>query len=221
MTVGRAQKVDMAQLTPHFTAADAWSGGFYELVIELGDKSERSARHALEELWSSRPLQGIYLQRDQEPEQQPRLAAQEISLEGHWLGVATLPNGRQSCCGTFWGNYPEAGSWLTFYLPLGALAHAYPVGAYPMKVRGEPSPEAWLKAINGWMRELAADVYSRARFAAGVIGFEVDYFEIKAQLAQRVTANEWHGLLLPDGETLAWHPPLRYDPPYTLEKRLL
>lgn len=207
----------MSQL---FTLPDAWHGSFYELVFELPDASELTAKRALARLWAYPALEGCFLHAHQEPAEQPKVSPLDTEHQGHWYGVATLPNGKKCCCASFWANYPSDGSWVTFYLPLGSLGKVYPVQDYPFIGKGEASPELWLKSINVWLLTLAISLYAQVKFKLAILGHEVDFFDIKAKLADGVPTHRWEGLLLPRDDELVWHPPTTYEPPYTLEKRL-
>ena len=58
----------------YFTNKDSWSGGFYELALELGnysdEYSDKRIASALKAFWSYPLLNGVYLRRDREPAQQ-------------------------------------------------------------------------------------------------------------------------------------------------------
>lgn len=74
--------------------------------------------------------------------------------------------------------------------------------------------------INDWLVNIALQIYPTAKFELGIIGFEVDFFEIKKQLMKGIPNERWGGLLVTKENQLSWYPPTIYDPPYTLEKRL-
>src|SRR2546423_3710775 len=108
-----------------FTARGAWNGGFYELAIELGPRStERLAR---EVLWASDGLDGCFLFREEEPQDQERISPGACSPEGHLYGIATLPNGTRVACSTVAIREDAGTDWLALNLPMGSLQNAYPV----------------------------------------------------------------------------------------------
>ena len=49
---------------------DGWLGGFYELAMELGRRSDERLRAAGEALWSHPALEGLYGERDVPPDRQ-------------------------------------------------------------------------------------------------------------------------------------------------------
>lgn len=203
-----------------FTDAGVWSGGFYELVFKVPDPSQKGARKAVIALWKDPAIEGCFLERDREPVQQVRISSAEIPLQSHSYGIATLSNGNVCVCGSFWGTYGEKGSWVTLYLPLGSLGKAYPTGAYPFNRKGEPSSGTWLREINLWLKNIAEAVYEQAPFKVAMIGYEVDFLEVKEQMLTAVPEKRWEGILVPKGDELLWYPPNVYVPPLTMERVL-
>lgn len=204
-----------------FTMRDAWHGGFYELVFELPAASETAIKEALVKLWNMPALEGCYLRSDVEPVEQLKVSPKDTENEGHWYGIATFPEKKQCVCGSFWGDYEESGCWMTLYLPLGSLGAIFPVEAYPFLFKIESSPESWLKEVNNWLKDIAIAIYPQVKFNIALIGFEVDFFDLKKKLASGIPHERWEGILLPHNDKLTWHPPTFYDPPYRLDKRLL
>jgi hypothetical protein len=76
-----------------FTADDAWAGGFYELAIEIGSRSDERLRAALAAIWQHPDLDGCYLERNREPSEQLRRLPASIEGGSHPRGIARLPNG--------------------------------------------------------------------------------------------------------------------------------
>ena len=54
------------------TADGAWYGGFYEVALEIGSRSDQHLRAALTALWQYADLDGCFLDRNREPMDQPR-----------------------------------------------------------------------------------------------------------------------------------------------------
>ena len=202
-----------------FTQSDAWYGGFFELTFELPLETKSLANVILEKLWSTPSLNGCYLKKDIEPEQQEKLSPIEFQNDGHWYGAANLPNGKQSCCGSFLMDYENDGCWITFYIPIGSLSNAYNTGSYPFN-SGTQDVFNWMTEINDWLVNIARQVYPLSKFELGIIGFEVDLFEIKKKLVKGIPDKRWDGLLVPREDQLLWFPPTIYVPPYTIERRL-
>ncbi|HNB53433.1 MAG TPA: hypothetical protein PK530_15885 [Anaerolineales bacterium] len=68
-------------MSPLFTQDDTWSGGFYELVLELPASSTVGAKNALAQLWAHPSLMGCYLRRDVEPANQTQGSPLDIEVE--------------------------------------------------------------------------------------------------------------------------------------------
>jgi len=205
---------------PIFTQEGAWSGGFYELTLELPSASKLTIKTALQKLWDIPALEGCYLHSDIEPSNQNKLSPNDSDYEGHLFGIATFPNRHRTCCGNWWNDFRENGCWFSFYLPLGSLGRAYPIGFYPFYVKEEPSPETWIKDVNGWLVRIAMNIYKEINFKVAFIGYEVDFFDNRETLKYGVPDERWDGILIPIENELIWYPPTVYKQPYVLEKRL-
>src|SRR5215472_11193664 len=128
-----------------FTADEAWTGGFYELALEVGPRSDDRLRAALEALWSHPDLDGCYLDRGCEPADQPR---KQPDLESEsLLGVAQLPNCSRVACGSF--RLREYSDWLDFYLPIGSLWNAW--GGNPSWPGPDVPEDPWLLEVDDWL----------------------------------------------------------------------
>ena len=156
-----------------FTANEAWLGGFFELALEVGPRSDDRLRAALEALWTHPDLEGCYLHRGREPDDQQRERPDCLEGGSHFLGVARLPNGSPVACGSCLVREPSDGpDWLDFYLPMGSLGTAYPVGPFPF---GSESDWAgpWRYDIEDWLAGVGLWVARSASYRLGLIGFEV------------------------------------------------
>ena len=157
----------------YFTSEDVWTGGGYELALELGPRSDERLQAALQAIWEEPFLQGCYLRLDVEPEQQSRLAPSLEALEssGPLRGLATLPNGKRVACATCAVREEEGSDWLDLFLPLGSLGSAYAVGAFPFD--DSSRSREWREPLDGWLTSLGQRVFARVPYALGLIGFEV------------------------------------------------
>ena len=194
-------------MTQYFTEANTWFGGFYELALELGSRSDERLLAALAAIWSDPDLDGIYLSRDLEPSRQQRLAVTaELSQVGHLHGLARLPNGATIACGTCIIREEDGPDWLDFYLPMGALGTVYPVGGYP----SEPDLAAsrhWREALDPWLATIGIRVSDRVAYRLGLIGFEVSGDMYAEDILETgVPADHYPGLLWPTGETITYYP---------------
>jgi hypothetical protein len=89
---GRLMKIEM-QLKKVFTQGHAWSGGSYELGLEMGPVDDDRLCEALQILWSFPDLVGCYLENNVGPDDQPRVDFVSSMIEERSVlyGLATLP----------------------------------------------------------------------------------------------------------------------------------
>lgn len=194
-----------------FTAEETWFGGFYELAVQFGVVSNDQLDAALRAIWETPSLQGCYLRRDREaPEQErvnPSLATQESS--GHLLGIATLPNGKRVACGTVLVREEDGTAWLDFYVPLGALASTYAVGAFP--VDSNPLSQEWREPLEKWLADVGQAVFFSAPFCLGLIGFEVSGSVDSRDVQDAgVPAVRFIGYLYPSAGKITYYPTNRW-----------
>lgn len=192
-----------------FTAQDVWTGGFYELGLELPDQDDATTAQALAALWGNPHLSGCFAHNDIEPPQQVALTLENLPVQGYLYGFAILGDGQDCVCGSYTTHFADEGCWLDFYLPLGALAKIFPMSGYPFD-DVTPQLEQTLKAINEWLRTLAEDIYQHRPFSFGTIGFETDFSTVKAQTLRAIPQQRWDGLLIPTDDRLRWYPPTEY-----------
>jgi hypothetical protein len=191
---------------PLFTAPDAWAGGFYEIALEIGPRSDDRLRAALAALWAHPDLDGCYPDRGREPDRQPRVPPACLEGGSHLLGVARLPNGTRTACGTCLirevGDGPD---WLGFYLPLGSLGTAYPAGPFPFGSESDWSGP-WRFEVEDWLAELGLCVARSASFRLGLIGFEVSGTRYAADIAAQGIPDERHiGYLWPSRGSVVYY----------------
>jgi hypothetical protein len=184
-----------------FTPEDTWHGGYFELSIEVGARSDDRLRLARDSLWEHPHLKGCYARRDTEPERQQLIAPSEFTFDdgwgGHYFGIATLPNRRQIASGACVVRETNGPDWLDFYLPLGALGTAYDVGAFPFLLADDP-PATWIADVEPWLGDIALWLAKRIDFALALIGFEVSGHCYAADVARGgIPANRYIGYVWP------------------------
>jgi hypothetical protein len=179
-----------------FTSKDVWNGGFYELALEIGERSDDKLFAVLQAVWSHPFLDGCYLQKDKEPRDQQRIVPnlRHIASGFHLLGIATLPNTLKVACGTIPIREDDGLDWLSLYIPMGALSSAYAVGGYPFD---EGKGKDWRVPLEDWFAEIGETVYQTAKFQLGLIGLEVSGETDSKEVAtngipqDRITAYLW------------------------------
>jgi len=193
-------------MTQYFTEADTWSGGYYELAIELGSRSDERLLTALAAVWADPDLDGAYLSRDVEPWQQPRLAITvELLQVSHLQGLARLPNGATIACGTVFIREDDGPDWLGLYLPMGALGTAYSVGGYPFEPDVANSRQ-WRDVVDHWLAGIGSRVYDQVAYRLGLIGFDVSGEMYADNIADTgIPACRYFGMLWPTAGAVTYY----------------
>ncbi|WP_234360321.1 hypothetical protein [Streptomyces sp. DSM 15324] len=175
-----------------------WSGGYYELAMEVGSSDDAQLQAVLSALWSAADVHGCFGRRDREPEEQDAVPCTVGSLAefGHLHGQVRLPTDQLVVCGcvAIRGG-DECGDWLDFYVPLGALDHAGL--AY-----WDGQPFFRSNVMDDWLAAIGTETFKSASFSLGVIGFEVSGCTDASTLAGEMPQTRGIGYLLPQGEVL-------------------
>lgn len=192
-----------------FTPREAWLNGFYLLIINLEQGSDDRSRAALEAVQSYPLLDGWYMERDKEPQDQPRVKNAGGDLNNHRYGVLTFPNGKEVPCGCFVFHTGYEPDWLKFYIPLAALDKIYPTGAFPFG--GSEGYTEWEREVDLALFEIARHLYQRMTFPAGIIGFEPRVSDLETIYYSSIAGIQpeklWNGYIWAGPEGLEWHPP--------------
>ncbi len=158
-----------------FTDSDNWLNGFYILALAL--PSSPDAVTVLQQMATFPALDAWYLDRDKEPEDQPKVAASEPLPSGHLYGALTFPSGHRLPCGALVFRMYDDPGWVEFYIPLASVDQICHTGAYPF---GDSAGyRDWQQKIDPTLVELARHVYEKVRFPVGIIQFEPDYEEME------------------------------------------
>lgn len=198
-----------------FTLQDAWTGGHYEVAIELGDWSDDRAATALEQLWKASAVDGCYLLSGVEAENQTRVSTHN-HLEDLLYGVATLPNGTKAPCGSYLCRFQDGSDWLGLYLPLSFIARGYPVGGYPFE--DWQGYADWQRDIDKWLIDVAKHVFKKVEFQFALIGFELDFGHMSAKKITQagIPKERFQGFLWPAENGLKFYP--ANSPVFNLEE---
>lgn len=169
-----------------FTFAANWSGGFYQLALELGETNDARLQRALSALWLSAELEGCYRSTECEPDYQDEVPCNVESLveSGHLYATVQLPDSVRVVCGCVAVREEEDQiDWLVFYIPVGAL------GRVPTGLRRQ--------TIDGWLADVGKQIYREVEFRLALIGFEVSGHVYSEQLQGSPPEERWEGYLLP------------------------
>jgi hypothetical protein len=188
-----------------FTAGGAWYGGFYELALEIGPRSDERLRSALTALWKYPDLDGCFLGRSREPTEQPRSSEFSLETGSHSLGVASLPNGSRVVCGSCLIREEDGPDWLDFYLPMGSLGTAFPVAGFPFGTEADwPGP--WRYEVEDWLARIGLWTARSASFQLGTIGFEVSGQVYASEIAGKGIPDErFIGYLWPSNDSVVYY----------------
>jgi hypothetical protein len=202
-----------------FRHAENWTGGYYELALELGLRRSPGADDrllgALAAIWEDPRLDGCYRLPRVEPDVQPRLEPVPVDMHepGHFYGRALLPGGDRVVCGTFVSRQrgDDGVDWLGFYLPTGALSGADDrVGAFPFPNRPtRGSSRAWREPLDEWLVAMATRVHGAVGFRVGLVGFEAS--APGTPWDGHVPEERWIDYLVPVADTIMCFPTTHWD----------
>ena len=192
-----------------FTKDDPWIGGFFELCMQFERLTPGLQFKAQAALWSHESLQGVYLQRDIDPSEQPRV--DPATVADPCYGVATTPNRTYVASASFWLEVDDEGAWLRLALPMQSLGQAYSVGAYPF---ADNVPLDWRETVMDWLRQVAATVHNHVPIDLGLVGWEPTDTGLTAAAIRTtgIPSERYDGILIPEGRQLAWYPPTHGAP---------
>jgi hypothetical protein len=187
-----------------------WSGGFYELALELGPTDDSRLERALLAVWREAPVVGCFAAATHRPlalHTPAPLTVDSLVANGHLRGVARLPDDHAIVCGAVAVRFENGADWLSLYIPLGALARTdAAVGGYPF---GEDSGDrslVWRRPIDDWLAAIATRVFEEVPFRLGLVGFEALCEVDAAELAGGIPEARQDGVLIPKSNVLTYHP---------------
>lgn len=185
-----------------------WSGGFYELAVEIGPRDDLRLEQTLLAVWRHASVRGCMAVAEYRPLQHADvpLSLQSLDKNGHLRGLVRLPSASTSVCGVVAVREEDGSDWLDFYLPLGALARTdSAIGSFPFGDDGSERSFAWRRPLDGWLTDIGSRVYEDVQFRVGLVGFEV-LGELRAQeLVGGVPGERFYGLLVPTNTKLEYH----------------
>ena len=197
-------------MKPLFCHPDAWSGGYFELALELGPRSDERVRAALSVVWAHPTLAGCFEISDSEPEDQERIAPGDIAIEQNAYGVADIPGVGRTCCLSIVFRESDGSDWLTLGVPMGSLAHVAPTGAYPFE---DDTDLSWRSAMYAWLRQIAETVSVHVPFQLGLIEHEVSGDTCADDVRREgIPSKRWFGYLWPENGQLEWFGPTEGAP---------
>ena len=197
---------------------EAWTGGGYEVQIEMPRLGVTARRALLRCLWRHAALDGPYLRAGSAavgapPPTWTRADLKRLSPPGLLYGRATLAGGAQTTCSAYlWSD--DTATWLTVGLPLGGLAAlaGLPVGAFPFD---DGLPLDWRADLDAWLCDVARWVHAAHPVRLALVGWTDGHDDVTAAgvAADGVPDERWVGFLVPGADgTLDWHGPNQGSP---------
>jgi hypothetical protein len=186
---------------PQLSDRDAWTGGFYELAMQLGESDDVRLQAALGVLAGAAGIAGPWHVQWQ-PGRIRRVSWTVADLEeGLLRGQIRLPDGEPMICAVAGVREDHGDDWLDLCIPLEALCRSDArIGGFPFAPDGGTSL-AWRQPIDDWLARLAGEVRQETAFRLAAIGFEVSG-EVRAEeLASELEARPY-ALVLADGTYL-------------------
>jgi hypothetical protein len=188
-----------------------WAGGFWELAVQLGPRSDERLRKAAEAIWAYPLIEGCYMDRDIDPEGQQRLSLSEAALTQlqsgfHIYGVAHFPDNLRLVCGSISIREDESGiDWLDFYIPQGAVEATDELPMYDFTT-GNYWPQTH-QILETWLAELGRYLFAHVPFKLGLVGHEASGEDYAENIVRNgIPASRYYGYLWPEEHGLAFYP---------------
>lgn len=186
-----------------------WYGGFYELAINLGPRSDARLGKALAAVWRAAGVDRCLARDDDGRHRDAVLSVESIERYGHLAGVTTLPDHGHIVCGAVTIREEQGDDWLDFYLPLGALGRHDPrVGAFPFGDDGGAVSRSWRDPLHQWLNRIGEETFNAVPFLYAGIGFEVSGLSLDELTGSR--HRYFHVLAVRDSQ-LEIQPVTRWD----------
>lgn len=184
---------------------DAWTGGFYELAVQLGKPDDGRLEAAMGALARAAGAEGPWqVQWDPDLFAPASWTVADLDRCGHLRGLVMLPDGQRAICSVIRVREQDGDDWLDLCLPLEALGQLDArVGGYPFGPDGGPVSLAWRRPVDDWLTGIARQVARACPFRMAAIGFEVSGSIRAEDLADAVRGDRAYALLLADGTCLA------------------
>ena len=195
-----------------------FSGGDFDLEIELGETNDSRLRDARSKLWEHRSLVGCYMEsegRDSKIDWSTQIVPDKCSFESRLFGVATTPNGIELPCYSLVLRYGDGVDRLSLSIPFGALELAYGTDVYENRAPA-PTELSWLFSVSDWFADIGDFVFSSVRYRYALIGDESSVCTAASEIHSETSSKSvhqlmpgirWCGYLVPDDDRLVWYPP--------------
>jgi hypothetical protein len=192
-------------------SADNWTGGFYELAIELGPRHDGRLDQAVRALWEAADVDGCFAPSDGPTNlfshAPAELSGASLEQHGHLRGTVQPPGFARLVAGSVVVRFDGAEDWLTLYVPIGALSIADPrVDSFPFGPAGENVSLQWRRGLDDWLAEAGRAVYARVPFRRAAIGYETLDSEQFDQWLEAPADDRMCAFLIPSDAGVAYLP---------------
>ena len=151
-----------------------WTGGFYELALDLGKADNDRLDRAARAMWHAARINGCSIRTTDNLALRVEPGATALLTHGHLRGTLRLPSGVRIVCGSLVYR-TEDNDLLELYLPLGALARTdRRIGGYPFDQHSGVESLTWRSPLDQWLADVAEAIYTQVPFRRALIGFEID-----------------------------------------------
>lgn len=190
-------------LSPELSDRDAWTGGYYELAIQLGARDDSRMQAAVRFLVGAAEIDGPWhIQWQPDRVERAGWSLEDLSA-GQLCGVVTLPDGQQAICAVTAVREDDGDDWLDLCLPLEALARRDGrIGGFPFEPDADHRSLAWRLPIDDWFARIAREVSQEFGFKLAAIGFEVSGSVRAESVAKPASAERPYGIVLREGTYL-------------------
>jgi hypothetical protein len=182
------------------------SGGFYDLQLELGPRSDTRVKEVMRFLWDLPGFRGPYEFRDRPPSEQLVWNNPGYTVGVNYSGLTTIPHRNSAACVALCYRVDSGDKCcdvFEFSLSMEALEGVYDVGSYPF---GDTSDsQKWRPELDSWYLSIAHQIHRHMSVLSGSIGFELPL------LPREDEREPYNGYLTVEDGVLKWLPPKRYD----------
>lgn len=185
-------------LPPQLRERDAWTGGFYELAMQLGERDDVRLQAAAGVLARESGITGPWhVQWQPDRVRRVRWSAADL-VAGRLCGQVQLPGGQQVICAVVAVREDHGDDWLDLCIPLEALGRGDArIGGFPFEPDGGASL-TWRRPIDDWFARLADQVRQATGFRHAVIGFEISG-SVRAETLRDQLEDRPYALVLANG----------------------
>jgi hypothetical protein len=176
---------------------ESWTGGFYELAIQLGPPDDARLGLAVRVLAGAASIEGPWhVQWEPDKAQAANWTVADLA-RAQLRGLVTLPDRQHVICSVVAVREEHGDDWLDLCLPLEALGRSDSrIGGFPFGEDGGSASLTWRRPIDNWLAGVAGQVGRAVSFRLAVIGFEISGSVRAEAMSDGPPHDRGYGLLL-------------------------